>query len=193
MPYEWERNVRLREAMNAEGVTFAELARVTGKNLKTAQRWVYEGRVPRAAIRDRIAGLVGADATRLWPGLTPDAWTPDLVRLYPYRWNVPLRSWLKLAGETTGQLDVAMVEGWLPDEPLGRVLAERARAGVAVRVGIGLSTPILRCDQAMLVWLRCAVPGLGDVGPVLHLTRSVSGGVFDAYAEVFEVSTRREG
>lgn len=193
MPQEWERNLRLREAMAAQGVTFAELAAETGKNLKTAQRWVYEGRVPRLATRDKIAALVGADPVRLWPGLEPTAWTPDLVRLYSSVNDVPQRVWLRYASNACERLDATMCDALLPSEPLREILIERSWAGVTVRVGTSQQIPILRCDRDMLVWLRCTLPGLEHIGPVLHLTRSASGGVFDAYADVFDLSGRRAG
>src|SRR4051812_29245227 len=53
-----QRNETLRRAMESQGIRFADLAAATGKNVKTAQRWVYEGRTPRFAARERIAQVL---------------------------------------------------------------------------------------------------------------------------------------
>jgi hypothetical protein len=43
---------------------------------------------------------------------------------------------------------------------------------------------IFRFGAAMLVWLNRGGPGIGRLGPVLHLTRTDDSGIFDAYAFV---------
>jgi len=200
-----QRNETLRRAMESQGIRFADLAAATGKNVKTAQRWVYEGRTPRFAARERIAQVLDADAMQLWPDQRRDGWTPDLVRLYPRLTDVPRGLWLRLARQSIERVDVTVTDEPLPTDLLAEILAERVQAGVEVRIclsgkaqnpGIGgahvrhsataHTTPVHRFDRAMLVWMRCAAPGLDRVGPVLRLTRSVDNGIFDTYAQIFE-------
>jgi len=60
-------NVRLRNAMRSSQLTFPALAAKVGCDLKTAQRWVYEGRVPHRA--QQVADVLGMPAMWLWPTL----------------------------------------------------------------------------------------------------------------------------
>ena len=63
-------NVRLRSAMKAAGLTYLELATKVGCNLKTAQRWCYEGRVPHLRSAQRVAEVLAVPAQWLWPSLS---------------------------------------------------------------------------------------------------------------------------
>lgn len=60
-------NVRLRDSMRVASMTFADLAGKTGCHIKTAQRWVYEGRIPHRRVAERVAELLGEPVTWLWP------------------------------------------------------------------------------------------------------------------------------
>jgi hypothetical protein len=203
--------------MDSHGLRFADLAAVTGKNVKTAQRWVYEGRTPRLPTRERIAQVLEADSVDLWPERSTKSFTRDLVRLYADVREIPSGLWLRMARTSTTSIDITLSDP-LPMAELKDALTERILAGVRVRILLGwlasepqiegaeirrsaITTLVYRCDDVMLVWTRCAAPGLDRVGPVLRLTRLAGNGVFDVYAEVFrslwdsaaEVSTPRAG
>jgi len=62
-------NIRLRDAMKAEGLTYLQLAEKVGCNLKTAQRWYYEGRVPHRSRAQRAADALAVPIEWLWPSL----------------------------------------------------------------------------------------------------------------------------
>lgn len=62
-----EPNLRMRQAMVGLGMTYRELAELVGCNIKTAQRWCYEGRVPRSRRRERVAAVLRVPSAWLFP------------------------------------------------------------------------------------------------------------------------------
>jgi transcriptional regulator with XRE-family HTH domain len=64
------RNVRLRDAMSEAEMTYRDLAEKVGCNLKTAQRWVNEGRVPHRRHASRVAQALAVSMEWLWPSLS---------------------------------------------------------------------------------------------------------------------------
>ena len=92
------RNDRLRDAVTALGMKVNDLGPQVGVNIKTAQRWFYEGRTPRRKTADRVAQVLGVPVDWLWPhidGETNQAPT-DLVRMYQNRLAAPRQLWLQL-------------------------------------------------------------------------------------------------
>jgi len=189
--------------MEYHGLTYGDVAKVTGKNLKTVQRWVYEGRIPRLSTRECLTELLDVEPKLLWPDLE-EPWPADLVRVFAQMNDVPNQLWVRLAKNASSEIDIATGGVLEPNQMMAAVISERVQAGVRVRVcanaplaGLDVSgvevrpyqppaVPIFRCDLSMLVWLRCEAPDLGHLGPVLRLTRSEADGVFDTYAYVFE-------
>lgn len=60
-------NDRLREAFEAENLTYEQVAAALNVDRKTVQRWVTEGRTPYPKHRRGVVALVGVPETELWP------------------------------------------------------------------------------------------------------------------------------
>ena len=103
---------------------------------KTVRRWL-EGRVPYLRHRWAIAAMVGADETDLWPQLRTTRTRPDeIIAIYPHRRTVPRDVWLRLFGSAQCEIGI-LEEADLPvaaDQAIVDALAERARAGVRLRI-----------------------------------------------------------
>src|SRR5262245_17485228 len=199
-----ERNKRLREAMYAREVSFADLAKVAGKNVKTAQRWVYEGRYPRPVVAAAIAQFLGIDANWLWPQRRAEV-NPELINLYANIAEVPLTVWTSTA--RAARIAIEIATDALPALPhnLASILAAQADNGVPVRLCLGATVQptiqidgaatrvhpswhmvsIYRFDDEMIVWLNRPGPGPEHQAPVLHLRHSEDSGVFDYYRLMF--------
>jgi transcriptional regulator with XRE-family HTH domain len=103
---------------------------------KTVRRWL-EGRVPYLRHRWALAATLGLDETDLWPQLRNARSRPDEVQaVYPHLDAVPEDVWLRLFGSAKRQIGVLADAGQpLTGRPrLRAVLAERAAAGVSVRI-----------------------------------------------------------
>jgi transcriptional regulator with XRE-family HTH domain len=133
------RNDRLREAFTALGLKVNELGPKVGVNPKTAQRWFYEGRVPRRTTADRVAELLGVPVDWLWPDIDGEVKQvpADLVRLYPNRLVAPRQLWLELVRNANSQIDILAVAGLslIEDNPaIVALLRRRADDGVKMRI-----------------------------------------------------------
>jgi len=191
--------------MGEASVRFSDLAVAVGVNVKSAQRWVYEGRVPqKRQVAVRVGQVLGTDPAWLWPKLGPRLRTPDLIHLYDQIGEVPKALWLRLAKSALERITIASdTTPVFPSETLAEVLQGAAAGGVEVEICLGAShrpmwipgieirrswqpdmISLFRFDDSMLVWLNRGGPGMDRLGPVLHLTRSDDNGLFDAYAFV---------
>jgi hypothetical protein len=200
-----ERNNRLRAAMIDRKVTFTELATVTGRNFKTVQRWVYEGRIPRAAQAAVIAQYLAIDANWLWPRKRNEV-NPDLINLYAHVGEVPSTIWIRSATSARQAIDIAAdIAPVLPHDLADDILAERVSRGVQVRLCLAdtvlpsVRVPgawmrinpsrhmlgIYRFDDEMLVWLNRTGTGIQQQAPAMHLRQSEKQGVFDFYRNLF--------
>jgi len=199
------RNERLADAMKVTGMSFTDLASAVGIHYKTAQRWVYEGRIPQTRDRAlRAARLLGIEADWLWPRL-PRLTNPDLVNVYDLMTEVSPTLWHRLAHVSTRTIEIASDSSPVLPDGLDRTLKERAEAGVDVRLCLGQSIEpaieipgvsrrrsahgdmisIYRFDGVMLVWHNRGGPAMDYLGPVMHLRRVQDNGLFDAYTYVF--------
>lgn len=135
-------NERLAGALQASGLSRAQLAARVGVDSKTVERWVAQGRTPHPATRAKVAELLGHEASLLWSSTaTYDAATipADVVRMWPRRDLVPSTTWQTLIDTTTGALDVlAYSAGFLVESfRLVDRIGELSAAGGRVRVAIG--------------------------------------------------------
>ena len=135
-------NEPLRRALLRARLREDDVAARLGVDPKTVRRWL-NGRVPYPHNRVAIAELVGADEADLWP----DAGGPlaarnrpeELGTVYPHRWAVPREAWVRLFGSAQRDIAILAYSALFLAEDAGilRILAEKGRAGVAVRIALG--------------------------------------------------------
>ncbi|MHA6752242.1 helix-turn-helix transcriptional regulator [Dermacoccus nishinomiyaensis] len=135
-------NTRLRAALDAAGLTRAQLAEAVEVDPKSVERWITRGRLPHAATRLRVAQAVGADETYLWPALVerPDSGMPaDIVQVWLSRDVVPGHVWQNLVDNTRERLDVLAFSGGFLVETfrLAERVAAVSAAGGRVRIALG--------------------------------------------------------
>ena len=135
-------NEPLRRALLRARLREDDVAARLGVDPKTVRRWL-NGRVPYPHNRAAIAELVGADEAELWPdagGLLAARSRPEeLGMIYPHRWAVPREIWVRLFG--SAQREIAILAYSAPflakDTRMLRILADKGRAGVTVRIALG--------------------------------------------------------
>lgn len=137
-------NERLRAVLLERGMTIAVLAEAIGVDQKTVERWVTTGRTPYRRHRYAVASHLGVDETYLWPdALSPDQVTSasesEIITVYPHRWAVPRDAWGRLFATAQREIGVLVYAGLFLSEDSGvrRIFADKARAGVNVRILLG--------------------------------------------------------
>jgi transcriptional regulator with XRE-family HTH domain len=136
-------NERLRATLLERGLTPAALGDELGVDPKTVERWI-SGRTPYRKHRFAVAALLGVDERYLWPGALSKeqvaaASDSEVLAIYPHRSDVPREAWERLFKAAEREIGVLVYSGlFLAEDPvLQKVLAERARAGVRVRILLG--------------------------------------------------------
>jgi transcriptional regulator with XRE-family HTH domain len=136
-------NERLRAALLQRGMTATGLADKLGVDHKTVERWV-NGRIPYRRHRFAIAEQLGVDEVYLWPDALPRdqvavASRSEIVAVYPHRSEVPRDVWGRLFSEAQSEIGVLVYSGLFLAEDSGMqgILAQKARAGVGVRILLG--------------------------------------------------------
>jgi transcriptional regulator with XRE-family HTH domain len=137
-------NDRLHEAVRASGLKVDEIARRLGVDPKTVGRWIA-GRVPYPRHRRALAGILSVDESALWPQTVQrtfsfsDEGTAKVRAVYAHRWAVPRNAWLRLFASAEQEIGILAYAALFlaEDDGMLRVLAERARAGVRIRMLLG--------------------------------------------------------
>jgi transcriptional regulator with XRE-family HTH domain len=136
-------NERLRAALLERGLTPTALGDHLGVDHKTVERWI-SGRTPYRRHRYAVAAKLGVDEVYLWPNaLTREqvaaASDEELLAIYPHRSDVPRDAWQQLFRTAEREIGVLAFSGlWLPEDAgLLRMLVDKAKAGVRVRVLLG--------------------------------------------------------
>ena len=135
-------NEPLRRALLRARLREDDIAARLGVDPKTVRRWL-NGRVPYPHNRVAIAELVGADEADLWPdagGLLAARTRPgELGTVYPHRWAVPREVWVRLFESAERDIAILAYSALFLAEDAGilRILAEKGRAGVIVRIALG--------------------------------------------------------
>ncbi|WP_315093258.1 helix-turn-helix transcriptional regulator [uncultured Cellulomonas sp.] len=135
------RNTKLEGAMHGRGITPARLAEVVGVDLKTVERWVFTGRVPRVDNQWAVAHALGVEPSYFWATTSePGSGSPASITIYPHRGAVPVDLWDGFVRRATASVRVLVYAGlpFFENDPgvLAR-LREQADAGIAVRLAFG--------------------------------------------------------
>jgi transcriptional regulator with XRE-family HTH domain len=137
-------NERLRAALLEHGLTPATLATRLNVDPKTVERWITAGRLPYRKTRYQVASLLKTDERFLWPDALSQeqvaaASESEIVTVHPHRWAVPPDTWGRLFGSAEQEIGVLVYSGLFlaEDARVQRLLADKARAGVRVRVLLG--------------------------------------------------------
>jgi len=136
-------NERLRATLLERGLTPATLGDEVGVDPKTVERWI-SGRNPYRKYRFAVAARLGVDERYLWPGALSKeqvaaASDSEVLAIYPHRSDVPRAAWERLFKAAERDIGVLVYSGlFLAEDPvLQKVLADRAGAGVRVRILLG--------------------------------------------------------
>jgi hypothetical protein len=134
-------NDTLRRALADARLGEIEVASTLGVDPKTVQRWIA-GRLPQRRHRWGLADLVGQNERDLWPELGGGQGAStgrEIVATYPHRGAVPRDVWRRLLGSAEHDIGILVYAGLFlaEDVELLRLLAEKARTGVAVRLLLG--------------------------------------------------------
>lgn len=154
-------NDTLRRALADARLGEVDVASSLGVDPKTVHRWVA-GRVPQRRHRWGLADLVKRHELDLWPELGgggPGGAVagPEVLGTYPHRGAVPREVWRRLFASAEREIGVLVYAGLFlaEDVDLLRLFADKARAGVAVRVLLG-------DPDSPAVAERGAEEGIGD-------------------------------
>ena len=138
-------NERLRGAMMAAHVDPAAVARATGVDPKTVQRWV-SGRIPHARHRATVAKLLREREDYLWVAGEPDAraggkdHTAEILMAYGQRSDTPPSAWHQLFDRAQHHIDLlGYAIHFLPEQlpELPELLRDKSLNGCHIRIAVG--------------------------------------------------------
>lgn len=137
-------NERLRALLLERGETPGKLAEAVHVDAKTVERWITKGRTPYRRHRYEAAAFFGVDESYIWPDAigrdqVAAVSQSEIVTVYPHRWAVPQDTLGRFFSEAEREIDVLVYSGMFIAEDGGvlRLFAQRARAGVRVRILLG--------------------------------------------------------
>jgi hypothetical protein len=132
----------LRRALFRARLGEEDVAAHLGVDPKTVRRWL-EGRLPYPRHRLAVSHLLGTDEAGLWPeahtARAARSRPEEIKAVYPHRQAVPREVWHRLfesAEQGIGILDYNALF-LAEDVSLLSVIANKARAGVRVRIALG--------------------------------------------------------
>jgi hypothetical protein len=136
-------NEKFREALDSSEFDETSIATRLGVDPKTVERWIA-GRVPYPRYRRSLANLLDIDEHELWPQIAQRTTLPiqesaEIHAAYAHRWAVPRKVWLRLFGSAEHEIGILAYAALFlaEDDGIVRILADRARAGVRVRILLG--------------------------------------------------------
>jgi len=135
-------NEPLRRFLLQAGLREDDAAARLDVDPKTVRRWL-NGRVPYPHNRAAIAHLLGVEEADLWPGasgtLTARIRPDELSAVYPHRSAVPREVWIRFFSSAEREIGILAYSGLFLAEDTGilRLLAEKGRVGVNIRIGLG--------------------------------------------------------
>ena len=120
------------------------LAEQVGVDVKTAERWVNQGRVPHRRNRLRTAAVLPEDERYLWEDAIDaeeqlEVSRAELLAFYPHRSLVPADLWLDFFARATAEIGVLVhAGGFLAENArFHRLLRDKGESGVRVRMLLG--------------------------------------------------------
>src|SRR5215472_2855186 len=133
-------NETFSRALLQAGLTEDDIAARLDVDPKTVRRWIEGRALPYRRHRWALAALLCTAETDLWPQLrSAQPRSAEVVAIYPRLSAVPGALWRHLLG--SAQREIALLEQLeqplVSDHDVVKVLAERARAGIAVRICLG--------------------------------------------------------
>ncbi len=127
--------------MLERGITVADLAKAVKISAKTVERWITQDREPYARHRFATATFLGLSERDLWPNASSakqvnEASQSELVTLYPQLSAVGWDSWVRLFEGAKREIGILVYDDLFPleDSAIRKILTEKARAGVRVRI-----------------------------------------------------------
>ena len=135
-------NETLRSALFGAHLSEDQVAARLDVDPKTVRRWI-EGRTPYPRHRWALAELLHANERDLWPDLgmsqAPGRLPGEIAAVYPHRWAMPRETWRWLFERATLAIGIIAYSSLFlaEDSGLTSLLAERAEAGVIVRIALG--------------------------------------------------------
>lgn len=137
-------NERLRDALLAASLSVEDAATATGTDPKTVERWMTTNRTPYARHRRSLSQLLKQSESYLWPtAVSPERQSAiaasEIVSVFPHRNAIPAELWDRLLDSAADRIDVLVYSGlFLVERPdFIRTLADKAAAGVTVRIAFG--------------------------------------------------------
>jgi hypothetical protein len=189
------RNQRLYDAIRQSGRRLEGIAEEVDADPKTVGRWITAGRLPRPAIRQKLAQVLRVPEAVLWPDAPGVAYgTSELVGVYTTRRELPPSTVTSLLDVAERHIDVLAYSAlWMWDTVPGfveRVQLKIAR-GASVRICLGdpdseavrLRGQEEGVDDALAGRCRLAVTYARGIQRVASNTVRLSGATL--YASVF--------
>ncbi|MGH3849129.1 MAG: helix-turn-helix domain-containing protein, partial [Pseudonocardiaceae bacterium] len=137
-------NERLRDVLLRNGLSLAQVAKATGVDPKTVERWISKGRLPYPKHRRAIATLVRETENYLWPDAIPperkaEIGGSEIVQVYPHRRCVPTELWNRLLDQAEQHVEFLMDVGmFLTEDPtLISRLRQKIEDGTKIRLLLG--------------------------------------------------------
>jgi hypothetical protein len=137
-------NERLRALLLERRVNTAKLAEAVQVDAKTVERWIVAGRVPYRRHRYAVAAFFGVDESYIWPNaLDRDeivaASESEIIAVYPHRWAIPRDAWRHLFEQAESEIGILVYAATFlaEDAELRRLLGDKAKSGVRVRILLG--------------------------------------------------------
>ena len=131
--------------MLQSGVSVSRLAEECKVDPKTVGRWINPGRTPHRQHRWITSKMLDADEVYLWPellgrsGKNSVVAESELIAMYPDRASISRDAWNRLLAQSGDRIDVLVFSGtFFAQTPrISKMLAERAQAGVKIRLCFG--------------------------------------------------------
>jgi transcriptional regulator with XRE-family HTH domain len=137
-------NERLRALLLERRVTTAKLAEAVQVDPKTVERWIVANRIPYRKHRYDVAAFFGVDESYIWPDALDheqvlSASESEIVAVYPHRWSIPRDAWRHLFEQAEHEIGILVYAATFlaEDAELRRLLGDKAKSGVRVRILLG--------------------------------------------------------